>query len=86
MVDAKQGVMPNDKILANSVRKSNKPCLVAVNKCDEYNSDNLAHQFHELGIKDVLPISSLNGRLTGDSDEILKKLNMNDNKTISEKI
>ena len=86
MVDAKQGVMPNDKILANSVRKSNKPCLIAVNKCDEYNSDKLALQFHELGIKDVLPISSLNGRLTGDLlDEILKKLKINDNITTAEK-
>ena len=86
MVDAKQGVMPNDKVLANSVRKSNKPCLIAVNKCDEYNSDKLALQFHELGIKDVLPISSLNGRLTGDLlDEILKQLKINDNLTIAEK-
>ena len=86
MVDAKQGVMPNDKILANSIRKSNKPCLIAVNKCDEYNSDNLVHQFHELGIKGILPISSLNGRLTGDLlDEILKKLKINDKKTITDK-
>ena len=86
MVDAKQGVMPNDKILANSVRKSNKPCLVAVNKCDQYDSDHLAHQFHELGIKDILPISSLNGRLTGDLlDEILKKLKISDNKTSTDK-
>ena len=86
MVDAKQGVMPNDKILANSVRKSNKPCLVAVNKCDEYNSDNLTHQFHELGIKDISPVSSLNGRLTGDLlDEIITKLKINDKKTITDK-
>tara|TARA_S200000501_G_scaffold215849_1_gene202553 strand:+ start:483 stop:1799 length:1317 start_codon:yes stop_codon:yes gene_type:complete len=86
MVDAKQGVMPNDKTLANSIRKSNKPCLIAVNKCDEYNSDNLAHQFHELGIKDILPISSLNGRLTGDLlDQILEKLKLNDKKIIVDK-
>ena len=86
MVDAKQGVTPNDKILANSVRKSNKPCMVAVNKCDEFNSDNLAYQFHELGIKDILPISSLNGRLTGDLlDEILKKLKINDKKIAEKK-
>jgi len=86
MVDAKQGVMPNDKILANTVRKSNKPCVVAVNKCDEYNSDNLAYQFHELGINDVLPLSSLNGRLTGNLlDEILKKLETKDNVTTTEK-
>ena len=25
MVDGKQGLMPNDKILANSIRKTNKP-------------------------------------------------------------
>ncbi len=86
MVDAKQGVMPNDKILANSVRRSNKPCLLAVNKCDEYKYDNLIHQFHELGIKDILPISSLNGRFTGDLlDEILNKLEINNKKTIPTK-
>ena len=86
MVDAKQGIMPNDKILANSIRKSNKQCMIAVNKCDEYNSDSLAHQFHELGIQDILPISSLNGRLTGDLlDEILKKLKINDKNTNTDK-
>ena len=66
MVDGKQGIMPNDKILANSVRKTNKFSLIVVNKCDEQNSDNLVNQFYELGIKDILPVSSLNGRLTGD--------------------
>tara|TARA_Y100001980_G_C14537988_1_gene315068 strand:+ start:101 stop:1417 length:1317 start_codon:yes stop_codon:yes gene_type:complete len=86
MVDAKQGVTPNDKVLANSVRKSNKPCIIAVNKCDDYNSDNLAHQFYELGIKDILPISSLNGRLTGDLlDEIVGKLNISHKHAIAEK-
>ena len=84
MVDGKQGIMPNDKILANSIRKTDKYSLIVVNKCDEHNSDNLVHQFYELGIKDILPISSLNGRLTGDLlDEILKKLNnkQEENKT-----
>ena len=81
MVDGKQGIMPNDKILANSIRKTNKYSLIVVNKCDEHNSDNLVHQFYELGIKDILPISSLNGRLTGDLlDKILKKLNINKKK------
>ena len=77
MVDGKQGIMPNDKILANTIRKTNKHSLVVVNKCDEYNDETLIHQFYELGIKDILPISSLNGRLTGDLlDEIQKKLNI----------
>lgn len=76
MVDGKQGIMPNDKILAKTVRKTNKYSFVVVNKCDEHNSDRLIHQFYELGIEDLLPISSLNGRLTGDLlDEISIKLN-----------
>ncbi len=82
MVDGKQGLMPNDKILANSIRKTNKPCLIAVNKCDEYKSSSLVAEFHELGIEDIMPISSLNGRLTGDLlDEILKKLMIDKKKT-----
>ena len=82
MVDGKQGIMPNDRILANTIRKTDKYSLIVVNKCDEQNSDDLVHQFYELGIKDILPISSLNGRLTGDLlDEILKKLNTNKRKT-----
>ena len=83
MVDGKQGIMPNDKILAKTIRKTNKYILIVVNKCDEHKSDNLVHQFYELGIKDILPISSLNGRLTGDLlDEILKKLDTDKHKKI----
>ena len=77
MVNGKQGIMPNDKILADSIRKSNKPCIVAVNKCDEYKTDHLVHPFHEFGFDNILPISSLNGRLTGNLlDEIINKLNI----------
>ena len=83
MVDGKQGIMPNDKILAKTIRKTNKYILIVVNKCDEHKSDNLVHQFYELGIKDILPISSLNGRLTGDLlDQILKKLDTDKQKKI----
>ena len=82
MVDGKQGIMPNDKILANSVIKTNKYSLIVVNKCDEQNSDNLVNQFYELGIKDILPVSSLNGRLTGDLlDKILKTLSTDKKKS-----
>jgi len=86
MVDGKQGIMPNDKILANTIRKNNKPCIVAVNKCDEYKTDNLVHQFHEFGLQNIFPISSLNGRLTGNLlDEILNKLNIHNTRAIENK-
>ena len=86
MVDGKHGVMPDDKILADSIRKSNKPCIIAVNKCDEYNTDNLVLPFHEFGLNNIMPISSLNGRLTGNLlDGIVDKLKIRDSTSIATK-
>ena len=36
MVDGKEGPTSSDKVLAQLVRKSNKPYLFVVNKCDGY--------------------------------------------------
>ena len=66
MVDGKEGPTSSDYALAKFVRKSNKPYILAVNKCDRYGTDNLVHQFHEFGLKEPFPISALNGRFTGD--------------------
>ena len=77
MVDGKQGVMPNDKILAQFIRESNRPYLIVVNKCDGYKTDDFINQFYELGFDNLIPISALNGRLTGNLlDEILNKLDI----------
>ena len=75
MVDGKEGPTSSDKVLAQLVRKSNKPYLFVVNKCDGYKTDQLAFQFHEFGLEDPNPISALSGRYTGDLlDSILDKL------------
>ena len=75
MVDGKEGPTSSDKVLAQLVRKSNKPYLFVVNKCDGYKTDQLAFQFHEFGLDDPNPISALSGRYTGDLlDSILDKL------------
>jgi len=77
MVDGKQGPTSSDEALAHFVRKSNKPYLLVVNKCDGYKTDELTYQFHEFGLDTPIPISALNGRLTGDLlDLILDKLDM----------
>ncbi len=79
MVDGKEGPTASDEALSQVVRKSSKPCLLVVNKCDGYKTDNLIHQFHELCLDDPHPISALNGRLTGDVlDEIINKLDLNE--------
>ena len=75
MVDGKEGPTSSDKVLAQLVRKSNKPYLFVVNKCDGYKTDKLAFQFHEYGLDEPKPISALSGRFTGDLlDSILDKL------------
>ena len=77
MVDGKQGPTASDQALAQYVRESGKPYILAVNKCDGYKTDNLIHQFHEFGLDFPMAISALNGRQTGDLlDAILKKLNL----------
>ena len=65
MVDGKQGPTSTDKDIAQFIRKSSKPYLLAVNKCDGYGTDALIHQFHEIGLSNPVPLSALNGRLTG---------------------
>lgn len=82
MVDGKSGPTSSDQALANFVRKSGKPYIVAVNKCDGYKTDHLMHQFHELGLQNLMPISALNGRQTGDLlDEMVQQLNLESNTT-----
>ena len=77
MVDGKQGPTSSDQALAQYVRESGKPYILAVNKCDGYKTDNLIHQFHEFGLDFPMAISALNGRQTGDLlDAILKKLDL----------
>ena len=66
LVDGTQDPTSSDKDLANLVRKSGKPHLLAVNKCDSMDSDEQQFRFHELGLEPIITLSALTGRLTGD--------------------
>ncbi len=66
LVDGKEGPTSSDQALAQLVRKSNKAYLFIVNKCDGFQTDHLAHQFHEFGLDNPFPISALSGRYIGD--------------------
>ena len=80
MVDGKEGPTSVDRTLAKTIRKSEKSYLLVVNKCDDYKTDNLVNEFYEFGLSVPIPISALNGRLTGDLlDAIIKKIGKNDN-------
>ena len=83
IVDGKTGPVSTDVELANFVRKSGKKHLMAVNKCDDLILSQQINNFFELGLKPVIPISALNGRLTGDLlDEIihLSNIKLSENK------
>jgi len=58
LVDAVDGVTPMDKEIAESLRRSQKPVMLAVNKADNERRDYEAFQFFELALGDPLPISA----------------------------
>ncbi len=61
MVDVKQGLVDSDSKVADLLRRSGKPVVLAVNKVDDqkkYGND--VYEFYNLGIGDPFPISSAN--------------------------
>ncbi len=62
VLDAIEGVMPADLEIANILRRSNKPVLVAANKADNAKLEMQALEFYELGLGEPLSISSHHGR------------------------
>ena len=61
MVDGRQGVSPGDREIADLLRRSGKPVLLAVNKIDGPEHDALALDFYELGMDGVYPVSAAHG-------------------------
>lgn len=66
MVDAVAGVTPEDRDIADHLRGASKPVMVVANKSDNQARDEDSLEFHELGLGDVYPVSSLNGRMVAD--------------------
>ena len=66
VVDAKDGILPLDKEIADILRKSEKPILLVVNKIDSVNQEMLSGEFFALGLGEPQNISALGGRQIGD--------------------
>lgn len=66
IVDGKEGVTPADQEVANMLRKSKKPIVLAVNKIDSLKYEDNAYEFYNLGIGDPITISSSQGLGLGD--------------------
>ncbi|HET9104720.1 MAG TPA: ribosome biogenesis GTPase Der [Solirubrobacteraceae bacterium] len=66
VVDARAGVRPGDEEMADLLRRSPLPVLVAANKVDTPEDLSLAAEFHRLGLGDPLPVSAAQGLGIGD--------------------
>src|SRR5215216_6920952 len=75
VVDAKEGLSPIDEELARTLRKSQKPVVLAINKIDNEKHEPLAAEFDSLGFKSSIAISAEHGRgvldLLGAIDRLL---------------
>ena len=70
VVDARTGLTPHDKEIANKLRRLERPVFVAVNKAEGLNSGMVAADFHELGLGQPLPISASHGEGVRDVVEL----------------
>lgn len=65
MVDAKDGVLGHDRLVADIIRKTKKPVLLVVNKVDHLKYKDNILEFYELGFEPI-GISSVNRLNLGD--------------------
>jgi GTP-binding protein len=66
VVDARAGVRPGDEEMADLLRRSPLPSIVAANKCDGVAELPLAAEFHRLGLGEPLAVSAAQGLGSGD--------------------
>ena len=75
MVEAATGITDYDAEIADILRRSRKPVVLAVNKVDSGEKMYDSYQFYSLGLGEIWTISAANGSGTGDLlDEIVRVL------------
>lgn len=75
MVDATFGLCQKDIDAIKVVRKGKKPYILIANKYDSDKYFSNLQEFYRLGEKEILAVSALNGRCTGDLlDRIVKNI------------
>ncbi|MCP4427122.1 MAG: ribosome biogenesis GTPase Der [Chloroflexi bacterium] len=66
VVDGRQGITAADREVADILRRSKKPTLIAANKLESTKLWETAYEFYELALGEVFPTSALHGSGTGD--------------------
>jgi GTP-binding protein len=79
MVDVMTGIVEMDQTVAQLLRKSKKPVLIAANKVDNTDRVGLSSEFYTFGLGEVFDLSATNGSGTGEIlDELVKYFNKED--------
>ena len=68
VVDARDGLLPQDHVILNELRRSGKPIIAAVNKTDGLDEQNALAEFAGFGLAATLPLSAAHNRGT---DELI---------------
>jgi GTP-binding protein len=75
VVDAGTGLVPEDEVVADLLRRAGKPVLLVANKVDRFDPPPALGEFYALGMGEPLPVSAAQGLNTGDLlDAIVARL------------
>lgn len=66
VVDGRVGITAADREVADILRQSQKPVIIAANKLESLAAKDQAYEFYELALGEVIPISALHGPGSGD--------------------
>ena len=74
VVDARDGLLPQDYVILGELRRSGKPIVVVVNKTDGLDEQAVLAEFSAFGIGTTLPLSAAHNRGTDDLIRVLLPL------------
>ena len=75
VVDGREGLVSGDERIAQELRQTDRPVLVAINKTDDKRAQASAMEFFQLGFDPVVEISAEHGHGVAELlDEIVKGL------------
>ncbi len=73
VVDSRIGITSDDQEVADLLRKSRKPVVLAVNKVDNFKDLSFIYDYYSLALGEPYPISAIHGMNTGDMlDEVIR--------------
>lgn len=72
VVDAREGLVQEDEVIAGILRKSGKPVVLTANKVEDFRNQVQFYEFYALGLLEPIPISAAHGLNTNDLlDEVV---------------